>query len=89
MVMDVMRIPMRGNSHLKVVKFVLYLTRWGRQKVAGNVAPDRLGNVTLHFEDDERSPSVNAQREGSFDVNRTLCFCCALSPAFIARSTTG
>jgi hypothetical protein len=46
---------------------VLSLTRWRRQKVAGNVAHDRLGNVTLHFEDDERVPNANAQREGNVE----------------------
>ncbi len=58
---------------------MLSLTRWRRQKVAGNVAHDRLGNVTLHFEDDERVPSANAQREGNFEVNRTKLFNCVVS----------
>jgi len=43
------------------------------------VAHDRLGNVTLHFEDDERVPSANAQREGNFEVNRTKLFYCVVS----------
>ena len=39
----------------------------------------RLGNVTLDFEDDERFPSANAQREGNFEVNRTKPFYCVVS----------
>jgi hypothetical protein len=50
------------------------LTRWRRQKVTGNVVHERLENVTLHFKDDERVPSANAQREGNFEVNRTKLF---------------
>jgi len=65
------------------------LTRWRRQKVAGNVAHDRLGNVTLHFEDDERVPNANAQREGNVEVNRTKTFNCVVSPSFVARRMTG
>ena len=40
---------------------------------------ERLGNVTLHFEDDERVASANAQREGNFEVNRTKLFYCVVS----------
>jgi len=55
------------------------LTRWRRQKVAGNVVHERLGNVTLHFEVGERVPSANAQREGNFEVNGTKLFNCVVS----------
>ena len=40
---------------------------------------ERLGNVTLHFEDDERVASANALREGNFEVNRTKLFYCVVS----------
>lgn len=58
--------------------------RWYRYLVV--MVPDEphrwyqyLVVVPLHFEEGERAPSANAQREGNFEVNRTDPFYCVVS----------